>query len=172
MRPELRTGCLRDLTNHQRERKTKMADVDITAKDTRVNGILSDEIYVKQEAHVIDFVELGVNGTGTHDLFKLAPGDALVGLTVIVLDAVTSDGSATVQFKAKFNASAEALKDAIAKADLAKGDVIAIPVPGVKGYDADYGAVIQATVGTADLTAGKAMLIASVVPAKQFQTRG
>ena len=149
-----------------------MADVDITAKDTRLNGILSDEIYIKQEAHVIDFAELGVNGTGTHDLFKLAPGDALVGLTVIVLTGFTSDGSATVQFKSKFNASAEALKDAIAKADLAAGDVYKIAAPGVKGYDGSYGAVIQATVGTAALTAGKALIIASVVPAKQFLTRG
>ena len=150
-----------------------MASADITTKDTIVKGVNSENNYVRSEAHILDGTEnSGILAADTHDLFVIPKGNALVGLKVIALASTTSGGSATVQFKAKIGASAEAIHTAIGKADLAAGDVVNIPVEKIKGYDGSDATVIQLTVGTAALTALKLLVIAEYIPVKEFMTAG
>jgi len=150
-----------------------MAGVDITAKDTVVKGVNSPNNYIRSEAHLIDGAEnSGILAAETHDLFKIGAGNALTALKVVSLADTTSSGSATVQFKVKIGANAEALHTAIGKADLAAGDVVDLPVGKIKAYDASNDTVIEVTVGTADLTALKLLVIAEYIPVKAFMTAG
>ena len=152
-----------------------MASADITGKDTLVKGVNSPNYYVQSEAHLIDGTEEpGVLASDTHDLFKIAKGNMLTGLKVCALANTTSEGSATVQFKAKVgSAAAEAINGtAIGKADLQAGDVVCIPVEKIKGYDAEGDVLIQLTVGTAALTAVKLLVVAEYIPVTQFLTAG
>lgn len=150
-----------------------MASADITAKDTLVKGVNSPNNYIRSEAHLLDGSEHpGILAADTHDLFSIPKGNALVGLTLVALDATASEGSATVQFKTKINGAAEALHTAIAKADLAAGDTVEVPVAKIKAYDPDYDTIVQMTVGTAALTALKLLVIARYVPVKEFMELG
>ena len=150
-----------------------MASADITAKDTLVKGVNSLTNYTRSEAHILDGSEnAGILAADTHSLFELPAGSMLTALKVLALDDTASSGSATVQFKAKIGASAEALHTAIGKADLAEGDVVNIPVEKVCAYDADNPIVIQMTVGTAALTAVKLLVVAEYIPVVEFMTAG
>lgn len=152
-----------------------MASADITAKDTVVRGVNSPNNYVRSEAHLIDGTENAeILAADTHSLFKLPKGTMLTGLKICALENTASSGSATLQFKAKVgDSAAEAINSsAIAKADLQKGDVVCIPVEKIKTYDADNGAVVQLTVGTADLTALKLLVVAEYIPVTEFMTAG
>ena len=150
-----------------------MASVDITGFDTVVKGVNSPNCYIRSEAHLIDGSEYsGILAVETHSLFTIPAGNALTALKVCALADTASDGSATVQFKAKIGASAEAIHTAIGKADLAAGDVVDLPVVKIKGYDASAATVIQLTVGTAALTALKLLVIAEYIPVKEFMTAG
>lgn len=150
-----------------------MADADITAKDTLVKGVNSTNNYVRSEAHLIDGSEYsGVLATGTHSLFTIPKGNLLVGLRAVALTATTSSGSATIQFKADINGTAEALHTAVGKADFAAGDIINLTPTGIKTYDGSYDTTVQVTVATAALTAFKALVIAEYIPVTEFITAG
>lgn len=150
-----------------------MAATDITAKETIVKGVNSPNNYIRSEARLIDGAEnAGLLTVETHSLFVIPKGNMLTGLKVVALAAVTSDGSATLQFKAKIGAAAEAVHTAIAVADLAKGDVHVLPVAAIKGYDADADTTIQLTVGVAALTALKVLVVAEYIPVVEFMTAG
>lgn len=150
-----------------------MADTNITANDTVVKGVNSTNNYVRSESHLIDGSEFsGILGTGTHSLFTIPKGNLLVGLRAVALAATTSSGSATIQFKADINSTAEALHTAVGKADFAAGDIINLLPTAIKCYDADYPTTIQMTVATAALTAFKALVIAEYIPVTEFITAG
>jgi hypothetical protein len=150
-----------------------MASADITTKDTLVKGVNSMNNYIRSEAHILDGVENpGILDADTHSLFVIPKGNALVGLKIVALADTTSSGSATLQFKAKIGSTAEAIHTAIAKADLAAGDVVVADVAKIKGYDAENDTVIQLTVGTAALTAVKLLVIAEFLPIVEFMTAG
>lgn len=151
-----------------------MAATDITLKDTWVPGVNQDTHYQKQTSFVIDCAEhSGLLTTATHNLVKLNKGDMLTQIRIVVLTAAASSGSATVQFKALFNNTSEAINSsAIGKANLAAGDVYDLPVSGIKGYDRDYPPVIQMVVAGADLTAFKFLLITEAIPVQSFIDKG
>lgn len=150
-----------------------MAATDITAKETIVKGVNSPNNYIRSEARLIDGAEnAGLLTVETHSLFVIPKGNMLTGLKVVALDAVTSDGSATLQFKAKIGDTAGAIHTAIAVANLAKGDVHVLPVAAIKGYDADADTTIQLTVAVKPLTALKVLVIAEYIPVVEFMTAG
>lgn len=150
-----------------------MAATDITAKETIVKGVNSPNNYIRSEARLIDGAEnAGLLTVETHSLFVIPKGNMLTGLKVVALAAVTSDGSATLQFKANIGDAAEAVHTAIAVANLAKGDVHVLPVAAIKGYDADNDTTIQLTVGVAALTALKVLVVAEYIPVVEFMTAG
>lgn len=151
-----------------------MAATDITAKETIVKGVNSPNNYIRSEARLIDGAEnAGLLTVETHSLFVIPKGNMLTGLKVVALAAVTSDGSATLQFKAKIGDAAEAVNGtAIAVANLAKGDVHVLPVAAIKGYDADNDTTIQLTVAVAALTALKVLVVAEYIPVVEFMTAG
>ena len=151
-----------------------MASADITGKDTLVKGVNSPNNYIRSEAHLLDGNEFpGILAADTHDLFRIPKGNALVRLTVVALENTASGGSATLQFKAKINGASEAVNGtAIAKADIAKGDVVVLPVAKIKGYDRENDTIIQLTVGTAALTALKLLVIADYLPVAEFMELG
>lgn len=150
-----------------------MAATDITAKATLVKGVNSLNNFTRSEAHLIDGSEhAGILTVATHNLFVIPKGNMLTGLKVVALSAVTSDGSATVQFKANINSTAEAIHTAIAVANLAAGDVHVLPVAAIKGYDADHDTTIQLTVAVAALTALKVLVVAEYIPVVEFMTAG
>lgn len=150
-----------------------MTSADITGLDTTVKGVNSTNNYIRSVAHIIDGGENpGILAVDTHSLFVIPKGNALTGLKIIALADTTSSGSATVQFKASINGTAEAIHTAIGKADLAAGDVSVFDVLKIKGYDADYDTIIQMTVATAALTAVKLLVIAEYIPVTEFMTAG
>lgn len=147
---------------------------DITEFEMRVPGVNQDTHFQKQNAYLIDCEEhSGVLTVGTHDLVKLNKGDMLTKLRIVVLKSAASSGSATIQFKAKFNSTAENIHaNAFAIANLCSGDVYDIPVSTIKGYDEEYPPVIQMSVGTDALTAFKFLLIAETIPVHEFLNKG
>jgi len=150
-----------------------MAATDITAKETLVKGVNSPNNYIRSEARLIDGAEnSGLLTVETHSLFVIPKGNMLTGLKVVALAAVTSGGSATLQFKASISDTAEAIHTAIAVANLAKGDVHVLPVTAIKGYDAEADTTIQLTVAVAALTALKVLVVAEYIPVVEFMTAG
>lgn len=151
-----------------------MAAEDITGKDTVLKGVNSPNNYVRSVAHLIDGTEhAGILAMDTHDLFRIPKGNMLKELTVLALGDTTSSGAATIQFKAKTGAAAEAVNStALAIADLAKGDAVALPVEKIKAYDPENDIIIQMTVGTAALTAIRILIVAEFLPVAEFMTAG
>ena len=93
-----------------------MAATDITAKETIVKGVNSPNNYIRSEARLIDGAEnAGLLTVETHSLFVIPKGNMLTGLKVVALAAVTSDGSATLQFKAKIGEQIGKSKIAVTK---------------------------------------------------------
>ena len=116
----------------------------------------------------------GIESVETHNLVPIPVGKALVGGYAVVYTAVTSDGSATVQF----TVGSETLTGALPKADLAKGDVIRLSV-GDKEDTAGAGTYAHTTadtldwiVGTAALTAGRVILYLDFVDVSDATTNG
>lgn len=90
----------------------------------------------------------------------ILPLNAIVtNVVCIVLTAVTSAGSATVALGSNIAAATTDLMAATAKASLASGFVAGVPVgtaaTWVGPVTAQAGSQVQATIGTAALTAGK-----------------
>lgn len=144
---------------------------DITNKNIAVPGVNSPANFVRQYSYQLDFVNASeVAATGTHDLQKLPAGESLIGLKVIVIDAVTSGGAGTLQFKVKVGTASTAIhSSAIALAGVAKGFVHNLNVSGVLATGEN---ILQLTVGTAALTGGKLLIIAETVPTESFITAG
>ena len=148
---------------------------DITNKNFKIPGVNQDTNYIKQQSYMLDGgVASEILETGSHEVIALNKGEAITKLRVIaVKGGATSAGSATVQFKALFDETAEAInKTAIPVADLAEGDVHEFPVNGIKGYDAEKAAVIQFVVGGANLTGLKLLLIVETLPVEEFLKLG
>lgn len=140
---------------------------DITNKNILIPGVNSATNFVQEYAVELDLGAMAeIAATGTHDLLKLPAGVALVGLKAVVVDAVTSGGAGTVQFKV--NGSA-VNSTALSIAQLAKGMVHTMGVNGIAAYGEN---TLQLTVGTAALTGGKVLLIVETLPVDMFVTAG
>jgi hypothetical protein len=146
---------------------------DLTNRNYQVPGVNSDTNYLKQRAFMLDLGDAAIAAVDTHDFATIPAGEAIANLRIVVLEAVTSSGSGTLQFKASFNKVAEALhQSALAVANLAAGDVHNVAVAGVKGVDMAYEGVLQLTVGSAALTGGKVLVIVETLPAADFVRKG
>ena len=148
---------------------------DITNYDTRINGVNQDTMFVREEAHLIDFEEHSeIMETGTHDLFMIPAGEAAIALRIVCIEDVASSGSATLKLHLKYgdDSASDVNSSAIAKANLASGFVHYLPVSGIKGYKSDVPCKVQATVGGAALTGGKIVVIADTIPILDFLTNG
>lgn len=140
---------------------------DITNKNITVPGVNSTTNFVKQYALLLDMNTMSeIAETGTHDIFALPPGEALVGLKIVVIEKATSGGSATAQFKV--NGSA-VNTTALALAALADGFTHNLNVAGIAAYGENK---IQLTVGSAAYTGGKFLVVAETLPAEMFVTAG
>jgi hypothetical protein len=136
---------------------------DITNKNIRVDGVNSATNFIKQYAYLLDMNQFAeISEVGTHDIVNLPPGEALLGVKVIVVDKMTSGGAATLQFKV--NGSA-VNSTALGLAGLSDGFVHNLNVAGISAYGENK---LQLTVGTAAYTGGKLLIIAETLPAKQF----
>jgi hypothetical protein len=140
---------------------------DITNKNIAVPGVNSATNYKVEHAYLLNLGTMAeIAKTGTHDLVKLPAGEALTGLKVIVIEPATSGGAATAQFKVS---GAAVNSSALALAGLAAGMVQNFNVSGIAAYGEK---VLQLTVGTADYTGGKLLVIAETIPAEMFVTAG
>lgn len=144
---------------------------DITAYDTRINGVNQDTDFVREEAHVIDFgLYSEIAEAGTHDLFVLPVGEAVIGIRVIGLESLDAG---TLQFLLK-HGDEEAVtvnETALTTAELAEGVVNELAVSGIKAYDGENTCTVQATVGSA-ITEGKILIIIETIPVLDFLTNG
>ncbi len=119
---------------------------------------------IKEEAFFIDFVADGGSATGTHNVLNVGIGKALKGGRFYVIEAVTSSGSATVQFSINSNT----LTGAITKANLALGDNgsfgnhAATATTTQSGYAYTTAKTLDIIVGGAVITAGKLLVIAEI----------
>lgn len=147
---------------------------DVTNKNFRIPGVNQDTNFIKQRSYCLNGAEVPeILATGTHDVIALPKGEALIGLRVIALENTASGGSATLQFKVAIGEAAENINaSAIGIGNLAAGDVHALPVNAVKGYDEDVGAVIQLSVGSAALTAVKLLIVVETLPVAEFTKLG
>ena len=140
---------------------------DITNRKISVPGVNAAANFVKQYAYMLDFTNLAeIAKTGTHKLVNLPAGEALMALKVVVIDKVTSGGAATVQFKVNGAAVTAA---PVALAGLGDGFTHNLNISGIAAYGEN---TLQLTVGTADLTGGKLLVIADTIPAEMFVTNG
>ena len=140
---------------------------DITNKNIAVPGVNSTTNFVRQYAYLLDFtVNADVADVGTHDIAKLPPGEALVGMKVVVIEKAASGGAATLQLKVN---GSTINSTALALAGLAEGFSHNINVTGIKAYGEN---ILQATVGTAAYTGGKLLIVAETIPAEMFVTNG
>ena len=70
--------------------------MDVYTQIPRLNGI-NQENYICYEVFLVDFKEVSdAQAVGTHTIALLPRGSAVLGLKVVVLDSVTSSGSATL----------------------------------------------------------------------------
>jgi hypothetical protein len=127
--------------------------------------------YETYEINVIDADYSGIETVGTHNLVTVSAGQALVGASLMVEDAVTSGGSATV----KFNCGDD-LTGAIPVANLAAGDVVNFTFGATTGTVATYAKTadktLNMTVATAALTAGKFVLVLGFIDVKAILENG
>jgi hypothetical protein len=140
---------------------------DITNKNIDVPGVNSATNFIKQYAFEVDFNTMSeIAEAGTHKLKRLPPGEAVVGLKVVVIEKAASGGAATAQFKVNENA---VNTTALALAALADGFTHNFNVSGIAAYGTN---TIQLTVGTAAFTGGKLLVVAETLPAELFVTAG
>lgn len=146
---------------------------DVTNKNLRLNGINQLTNFVEQNAYLLDFTEIGVTATGTHDLIDIPAGTAVVKLKLFAVEGVTSGGSATLQFKVHDGNTADNINStALAIANLADGDVTEIVVNGTKGIVSEKGGKLQLAIGTAALTGGKVVMVVETIPILKFLLNG
>lgn len=170
-----------------------MAATNATLVETKVKAPFNFTTLIEMAVHVFDVTVaalVGLKTVATHNLITIPVGKALVGATVIVQEACTSDGSATVQFKI----GSETLTAAIPVASLGVGAVIklefntysgtgtvadtaatitAIDVSGgTTSYIAATADTLDMAVGTAALTAGKFVLIPEFIDVSAILNRG
>lgn len=152
-----------------------MASTDLTGILARMKGTNSDTNYKQLDAYVVNAAEnAGILTVETHDLVKVPAGKAVVGITAVLLSDATSEGSATLQFKAKVGSgTAEAVNGtAYAVAAMKSGKVYRLPFQAVSGYAEADATVIQITVAGAAFTALKFMLLVETIPLDSFLSRG
>lgn len=150
-----------------------MADVDVTSKVSRVNGVNSDANYIHTDAYRLSIMELGIDGVGSHAFAVLPKGVAVTQVRIVALKAVTSGGAATIQIAAKCgDANAVALHTAVAKAKLAINNLFASGVTDCAAYFPDGEVTLQLVVAGAAITAGEILVLVDTVPIKQFLTNG
>lgn len=146
--------------------------MDVYTQIPRLNGI-NQENYVRHEAFLVDLKEVSdAQAVGTHTIALLPRGSAVLGLKVVVLDAVTSSGAATLAFKAQVGVgTAAAVGGSLALSSLAKGCGHALSVAGgvVQG---DGDVKLQMTVGTAAITGGRLMVVADTIPVSEYLENG
>lgn len=146
--------------------------MDVYTQIRRLNGI-NQENYVRHESFLVDLKEVSdAQAVGTHTIALLPRGSAVLGLKVVVLDAVTSSGAATLAFKAQVGVgTAAAVGGSLALSALAKGCGHALSAAGgvVQG---DGDVKLQMTVGTAALTGGRLMVIADTIPVSEYLENG
>jgi hypothetical protein len=154
-----------------------MAATDITAlvEQKKTNNTFHN--LFEQHIYDIDVANSdfeGIETVATHNLVTIPEGKALVKGFAVVKDAVTSDGNATVQFKV----GSDTLTGAVAKANLAAGDVIELSpndadgTGGVAGYAAAAADTLDMTVGTAALTAGRFLLVLEFIDVATILAQG
>lgn len=152
-----------------------MADITTTIKEVRTPKVFQDPSEVR--TYQWDPANDGTGGTGTHNIIPIPEGYALLSADVVITEAFTSAGSATVKFLTGEND----FTGAVPKAALTVGEVFpllsvldATATAGV-GHYVD-GTVVTAetldvTVGTAALTAGKAIIVARLMNISNLQVR-
>ena len=148
--------------------------IDVTNKNLRIPGVNQDTNFIKQRSYCLNGIEVPeILAVGTHNVIALPRGEAITKIRIVALDATTSGGSATLQFKVAFGEVAENVgTSAVAIANLAAGDVYDFAVNGIKGYEAESGAVIQLSVGAAALTGMKLLVIVETIPVVDFTKQG
>jgi hypothetical protein len=146
---------------------------DITNKNLQIPGVNSNTNYKIERAYLLNFgTNAEVAEVGTHDLQKIPAGEAVVGFKIVSVDTVTSGGAGTVQFKLKNGTAVGNLNSStVALASLAQGMAHSINVNGINTYGENDN-VLQLTVGTANLTGGKLLIIVETLPVKSFITNG
>lgn len=136
---------------------------DVTNKKLQIPGVNSNTNYIQERAYEVNFTNnADISATGTHSLARIAKGEVVTGVKVIVAEAITSGGAATVQVKINgtaINTSAWALSG------LSKGTVYSLNANGLAITD---DILLQATVGTAAITAGKLIIIVETIPVDMF----
>jgi len=150
-----------------------MADISSTIKQ----DITGHEFQSPYQTRVYEWdpVNDGTSGTGTHNIAAIPEGFAFLQGAVVVTEAFTSAGSATV----KFLTGEADFTGAVPKADLTIGEVfkleqnLAINATEGAPYYVDGTTVtaetIDVTVGTAALTAGKAKLVIDLIDISRIQ---
>jgi hypothetical protein len=158
-----------------------MSDISAVIKENRVVHEFQNPILTKvyewdpMTAIVIAGVSTTTEAVATHNIIAVPVGFAFLDAHVVVTEAFTSGGSATVQFK-----TGEAnFTGAVPKADLTVGEVFHLnqnlAITAVVGapYFVDGTTVtaetIDVAIGTADLTAGKAKFIVRFVDINNLQ---
>ena len=122
---------------------------------------------IKEKAFFLDFVDDGASATGTHNVLDVAVGECLLGGYFFVETAVTSSGSATVQF----GINSDTLSGAIPKANLALGDCGVFGFHTTddttthSGFAYTTAKTLDVIVGTAAITAGNLLIVAYVIDA-------
>jgi hypothetical protein len=144
---------------------------DITNKNIQIPGVNSSTNYVQQRAYILNFnTAADITAVDTHAIVSIPAGEALTGLKVIVVEDITSSGSATVQFKLSGTAINST---AISLTNLKKGYATAFNAANIKNnIDDETANILQLTVGSAAITGGKIMVIAETIPVDSFINAG
>ncbi len=151
------------------------ANVSTIVKERPLNKDF--QMGMKQRCYVLDVTDSGYTGIAaadTHNLIPIPEGEALVGGVMIVETSFTSAGAATVTLQV----ASDALSGDIPKANLAAGDVVRLnfAVSAATETKATYAKSAADTldwvVGTAALTAGKAIFLLDFVDAETLLDQG
>lgn len=139
-----------------------MADTDIRNLLPIIPGRFEYQQPIRYETYVIDVMDedyANLETIGTHNLITVPQNQALVCGYMAVEEDITSDGSATV----KFTCGGDDISGAIPKANLVAGDTFAFNFGGTTTSVASYAKAadksIDMVIATADLTAGKVVLV-------------
>ena len=122
---------------------------------------------------VLDAALAGIEAIGAHNLIEVPTGLALVGAKIVILEDITSAGSAT----AKFTVGGKDVTAAIAKAKLVQGAVINLDLDATgdnKAYafDEETAVTVDMTVAVAALTGGKFLVYPTYVDIKGVVENG
>ena len=154
-----------------------MADTNITSLLVETPSRFEFQqpyIFKTFEIDVLNADYTGIETTGTHNIYTIPQGMALVGAKLITTTAFTSAGSATIQFAI----GSDNMTGVIPIANLAAGDCVDITLSSTTsttttaGYADTADDTFDMTVGTAALTAGAFVLIVQLVDVTSVTTRG